>query len=205
MTSPTRTSARVTANPYAVGESLFAAIVMVTIGVLQFLQGLVALIDGRKFLVTTPNYVFELNATTWGWIHIVLGAVMAVAGFFIFTGNVLARGVGNRDRRRLRDPELPLAPVLPAVVAGDHRHRRRGDVGPDLRPDRPVRRLTPPGVGRFGRWTAQWSSVCRTLSTIRVPPLTSRVTAMAVSRMPASRPSRVCSFCEARRATWPEA
>ena len=52
------------------------------------------LIDGRKFYLTTPNYVFEFNATTWGWIHLILGIIVALAGVFIFTGNVVARGVG---------------------------------------------------------------------------------------------------------------
>jgi len=94
MSNPSRSKVATGASSYAVGASLFAAIVMITVGVLQFLQGLVALVNGSKFFVNTPNYVFEFDATTWGWIHIVLGAVLAVSGFFIFTGNVVARGVG---------------------------------------------------------------------------------------------------------------
>jgi hypothetical protein len=93
-TTPSRTAVRKDPNPYAVGASLFAAIVLVMVGVLQVLQGLVTLVDGTDFLVRTPHYVFELNATTWGWIHVVIGVVMAVAGCFIFVGNAVARGAG---------------------------------------------------------------------------------------------------------------
>ena len=67
---------------------------MMIVGLVEFFQGLVAVINGNQFFVTTPNYVFQLNVTTWGWIHLVLGAVIAVAGLFIFTGNIVARSVG---------------------------------------------------------------------------------------------------------------
>ena len=81
-------------NLWAVGASVFAGVMMMTVGVLQFFQGLVAAVDGRKFVVTSPNYAFQFNLTAWGWIHIVLGVLVAAAGFFILTGNVVARAVG---------------------------------------------------------------------------------------------------------------
>ena len=48
----------------------------------------------RDFLLRTSNYVFHFNASTWGWVHLVLGLLLAVAGAFIFTGNPVACGVG---------------------------------------------------------------------------------------------------------------
>ena len=72
----------------------FAGAMMMIVGLVEFFQGLVAVINGNQFFVTTPNYVFQLNATTWGWIHLIFGAVIAVAGLFIFTGNILARSLG---------------------------------------------------------------------------------------------------------------
>jgi hypothetical protein len=72
----------------------FAGTMMMIVGLVEFFQGLVAVINGNQFFVTTPNYVFQLNVTTWGWIHLVLGAVIAVAGLFIFTGNIVARSLG---------------------------------------------------------------------------------------------------------------
>jgi hypothetical protein len=34
-----------------------------------------------------------LDLSTWGWIHLVLGVVVVICGFGVFTGNVLARAV----------------------------------------------------------------------------------------------------------------
>lgn len=83
-----------TSSTWAVGASVFAATLMILAGVFQFLQGLVAIVDGDEFLVVTPDYLFKFDATTWGWIHLLLGLVLVAAGGFILTGNVLARGIG---------------------------------------------------------------------------------------------------------------
>ncbi len=88
--SPTSESREIVAG----WGTTFAGTMMMIVGVVEFFQGLVAVINGNQFFVTTPNYVFQLNVTTWGWIHLVLGAVIAVAGLFIFTGNIVARSVG---------------------------------------------------------------------------------------------------------------
>ena len=74
--------------------SAFAGVMLLVVGVCQFLQGLVAVINGNTFYVTTPQYIFQLNVSAWGWIHLIIGIVVAVAGYFIFTGNVVARGFG---------------------------------------------------------------------------------------------------------------
>ena len=88
--SPTSESREIVAG----WGTTFAGTMMMIVGLVEFFQGLVAVINGNQFFVTTPNYVFQLNVTTWGWIHLVLGAVIAVAGLFIFTGNIVARSVG---------------------------------------------------------------------------------------------------------------
>jgi hypothetical protein len=35
-----------------------------------------------------------LDLTTWGWVHIVAGVLVVLAGFGVLSGNVLARTVG---------------------------------------------------------------------------------------------------------------
>jgi hypothetical protein len=80
-------------NPGSWG-SAFAGTMLLVVGIFQFLQGLVAVVNGKEFYLATPNYILEFNATTWGWIHLIFGVVVAVGGFFIFTGNVVARGLG---------------------------------------------------------------------------------------------------------------
>ena len=83
-----------TSTTTAAGTSVFAAWLMMIVGVFQLFHGLVALIDGRTFYVSTPNYFLTFNTTTWGWIHIVVGIIVGVAGYFVLTGNVVARTVG---------------------------------------------------------------------------------------------------------------
>ena len=48
----------------------------------------------EEFYVIGAKWVFEFDITTWGWIHMILGAVMFAAGIGILSGNVLARAVG---------------------------------------------------------------------------------------------------------------
>ena len=88
--SPTSESREIAAG----WGTTFAGAMMIIVGLVEFFQGLVAVINGNQFFVTTPNYVFQINVTTWGWIHLILGAVIAVAGLFIFTGNIVARSLG---------------------------------------------------------------------------------------------------------------
>jgi hypothetical protein len=78
---------------WAVGFALFAGIMMVMIGTFQALEGLVAILND-KFYVVTPNYTYDIDVTTWGWIHLVVGLLVAAAGFFVFSGQMWARVVG---------------------------------------------------------------------------------------------------------------
>lgn len=78
---------------WAIGFTLFAGMMMVMIGVFQALEGLVAILND-EFYVVTPNYVYDLDVTTWGWIHLALGTIVGLAGFFVFTGHVWARAIG---------------------------------------------------------------------------------------------------------------
>jgi hypothetical protein len=75
------------------GGMVFAAVMLVLLGVMQFAQGLAAIIKD-SFYVVSPNYAFALDTTGWGWIHMIVGILVAVTGFFLFTGADWARGVG---------------------------------------------------------------------------------------------------------------
>jgi hypothetical protein len=79
-TSPSHTE-----NAWAGGISIFAGAALLTVGLFQFLEGVSAAAKDDVF-VTTRNYVFEFDLTTWGWIHIVLGIVVAVVGGAILAG-----------------------------------------------------------------------------------------------------------------------
>jgi hypothetical protein len=80
-------------NPWAVGLALFAGAVMMTVGLFQAFQGLVALLDDT-FDVVRENYTFEFDVTTWGWIHLILGVLLAIVGYALVRGSTWAKAVG---------------------------------------------------------------------------------------------------------------
>jgi hypothetical protein len=88
--SPSRAGRQTTS--WAVGFILFAAIMMLMVGVFQALQGLVAIFE-NEFYVATRNYLFQFDATSWGWIHLVIGALVAFAGWGLLSGRTWARAV----------------------------------------------------------------------------------------------------------------
>ncbi|SDU73117.1 DUF7144 family membrane protein [Jiangella alkaliphila] len=90
-TSPTE-STRSEPPGWASGGVIFAATMMIIIGVFQALEGLAAIIDD-EFYVVLPNYTFDLDITAWGWVHLIIGVLIALAGFFLFTGSSVAGGV----------------------------------------------------------------------------------------------------------------
>jgi hypothetical protein len=87
---------------WAVGWTFFAAFMMIMIGVFHAIAGFAAILED-EFLAVVPAvgttasgdaYFLQFDATTWGWIHLILGIVILLAGFGLFTGAVWARTVG---------------------------------------------------------------------------------------------------------------
>jgi hypothetical protein len=77
---------------WAVGFILFAGIMMLMSGIFQAFAGLVALFE-NEFYVATRNYLFQFDATTWGWIHLIGGIIVALAGWGLLSGQTWARTV----------------------------------------------------------------------------------------------------------------
>ena len=78
---------------WAIGFSAFAAFMLMLIGFFHVIAGLAAIIE-NEFYVVAPNWIFQFDVTTWGWIHLLLGIIIILAGFGIFSGAVWARTVG---------------------------------------------------------------------------------------------------------------
>jgi hypothetical protein len=78
---------------WAVGWTAFAGIMMVLMGGWWIISGLVAIVND-EFFVATEDFIFKFDATTWGWIHLLLGIAILASGFGLFTANVWARTVG---------------------------------------------------------------------------------------------------------------
>jgi len=79
-------------NLLAAGAILFAGIMMIVVGIWEALEGLIAIFED-EFYVATRRYLFQFDVTTWGWIHVILGLVLASAGYGLLTGRTWARVV----------------------------------------------------------------------------------------------------------------
>ena len=65
----------------------FAGVMLMIIGGLDFFQGLIALFEDEYYVVTRSGFlVFDLTA--WGWIMLIWGVLLLLAGF----GLVAAQG-----------------------------------------------------------------------------------------------------------------
>jgi hypothetical protein len=74
---------------WAIGGLTFAATMMLMIGIFQVIAGLSAILDDQ-FFVTTPNYVFDLDVTAWGWVHLIIGVLLVVAAWGLYSGSTWA-------------------------------------------------------------------------------------------------------------------
>jgi len=70
----------------------FASIALVIVGVFNVFDGIVALAQRNFFAVAERDLVFGTYAA-WGWGHIVIGAVLVVAGLAIAKGHTWGRAV----------------------------------------------------------------------------------------------------------------
>jgi hypothetical protein len=78
---------------WVVGLSIFAGVMMIVSGVFNAVEGLVALFRNEVY-VATIQYVFAFDLTTWGWIHLILGLLVAGAGYGVISGRIWGRVVG---------------------------------------------------------------------------------------------------------------
>lgn len=100
MTQPLQAETQVSRSHAARGTSAwvgwiaFAGVIMVMLGSFHAAQGLVALFRDDYYLVASSGLVVNVDYTTWGWVHLIGGIVMIIAGICIFAGQVWARAVG---------------------------------------------------------------------------------------------------------------
>ncbi|HVD24938.1 MAG TPA: hypothetical protein VNB86_03000 [Gaiellaceae bacterium] len=78
---------------WAVGFTAFAGAIMLMVGIFQAFAGLAAILND-EFFVRRPNYTYDIDITGWGWIHLIIGIIVAAAGFAVFSGAAWARAVG---------------------------------------------------------------------------------------------------------------
>ncbi len=93
----TETGAMAASEPSVGGMTLglvtFAGVMMIMGGIFHFFAGLGATINPDLYQLSRA-YAFDMSVDTWGWLHIFAAIVMVLAGFYVFTGNLLARMIG---------------------------------------------------------------------------------------------------------------
>lgn len=75
------------------GWVFFAGFMMIILGVFEIIAALTALINS-DWLVVTERNLLVFNFTAWGWIHLVIGIIVLIAGFSVMHGSMWARIVG---------------------------------------------------------------------------------------------------------------
>jgi hypothetical protein len=82
-----------TPGSWAYGVSSFAGVILAMVGLFQFLEGLSAVFEDKVYL-TTPDYLYSIDLTGWGWIHLVIGAIAMAVGIAVLYGQTWARATG---------------------------------------------------------------------------------------------------------------
>jgi hypothetical protein len=77
------------ARPMA-GWIVFAATMMMVIGSIDFFEGLIAVIR-KQYYVLTPERIVVFDMTTWGWLMMIWGIVLFLAGLALWSGASWAR------------------------------------------------------------------------------------------------------------------
>jgi hypothetical protein len=82
-----------TAASWTTGLARLTGLAMALLGVLYIVTGTGALLQSTA---TVPGviHVFSIDAVTWGWIHIVGGALVGLAGMAVIMGTLWGRVIG---------------------------------------------------------------------------------------------------------------
>ena len=72
------------------GWIVFAAVLMLIIGSIDFFEGLIAAIR-KTYYVATPSQIIVFDVTTWGWLTLLWGIVLFLAGLALWSGASWAR------------------------------------------------------------------------------------------------------------------
>jgi hypothetical protein len=68
----------------------FAGILILIIGSIDFIQGLIALFDDDYYVVTASGFLV-VDLTGWGWIMVIWGVLLVLAGLGLLAGQGWAR------------------------------------------------------------------------------------------------------------------
>ncbi|MCX2922313.1 hypothetical protein [Streptomyces sp. NEAU-W12] len=105
-------------SAWATSWTAAAAVLMTFGGIMAIFQGIAAIAEDDVF-VTTSNFTYAFSLTGWGWVHLILGALVLAAGLALFSGAVWARvtGIALAGMSMIANfVWLPYAPVWSIVL-----------------------------------------------------------------------------------------
>lgn len=76
-----------------IGWIYFGGLMMMLLGSVHIIAGLVALFNDEVILVGQKN-VWLLDITAWGWVHLIAGIIVLMAGLAVMSGKMWGRVVG---------------------------------------------------------------------------------------------------------------
>ncbi|MEV6330277.1 hypothetical protein [Streptomyces sp. NPDC051909] len=82
-----------TSGAWASSGTMFAGVLMLVIGVIDILQGIAGIAEDDIY-TRVGDYVFKFDLTSWGWIHLCLGVIVAIVGAAILKGAEWGRIAG---------------------------------------------------------------------------------------------------------------
>ena len=94
-------SGRDASRPYSMwaedgfsGWAVFSGALLLLVGLFQVITGIVALAGAGYYTVPARNLVIDAGYSTWGWVHLILGLLLLIAGGGVMLGSTVARGIG---------------------------------------------------------------------------------------------------------------
>ncbi len=73
------------------GWIAFAGVVLFIVGCVNMIQGLAALIKHTVYVVPNSGLLVSTSYSTWGWLLVIWGIIMACAAYGLFSGSEVAR------------------------------------------------------------------------------------------------------------------
>jgi hypothetical protein len=93
-TFETRAQAQSVARPAEGGWAAFAVTILFMVAAFQIVDGFVALLRDQTYVTRENGLVVTIDYTVWGWVHLGLGVLAAIAAFGLLGGRMWARVVG---------------------------------------------------------------------------------------------------------------
>jgi hypothetical protein len=72
------------------GWTVFAGVILFMVGSLDALWGLAAILN-NDIVIVGGHGAIVADITTWGWVHLIIGSIMALTGLGLFAGSSGAR------------------------------------------------------------------------------------------------------------------